>query len=101
MTSEEAINLLDNLIGMVEDNQQNDYDEAFKLAIKSLKSWDEDVAPVVHGEWISWYVEVKHGNCEEYIPHTACCACETEIDPYHKDAYKWCPFCGAKMDGEV
>lgn len=37
MTNEEAIELLDNLIGMVEDNQNNDYDEALKLAIKALK----------------------------------------------------------------
>lgn len=40
MTRETAINLLDNLIGMVEDNQQNDYDEAFKMAIRSLEAWD-------------------------------------------------------------
>ena len=40
MTSEErekAIDLLDNLIGAVEDNQGNDYDLALKMAIESLK----------------------------------------------------------------
>lgn len=37
MTNEEAINILDNLIGMVEDNHNNDYDEALKLAIKALE----------------------------------------------------------------
>lgn len=41
MTRETAINLLDNLIGMVEDNQGNDYDGAFKMAIRSLKAWDK------------------------------------------------------------
>lgn len=37
MTREEAIYLLDNLIGFVEDNHGSDYDEALKLAIKALK----------------------------------------------------------------
>lgn len=37
MTIEEAINLLYNLIGMVEDNQQNDYDTALKMAILALE----------------------------------------------------------------
>lgn len=62
MTRETAINLLDNLIGMVEDNQQNDYDEAFKLAIRSLKSWDEDVAPVVRCK------DCMHTEIDKYAP---------------------------------
>lgn len=37
MNSEEAKDLLDNLIGMVEDNQNNDYDEALKLGIEALE----------------------------------------------------------------
>ena len=36
MTKQEAIDLLDNLIGFVEDNQNNDYDEALKMAIEAL-----------------------------------------------------------------
>ena len=32
-----AIDLLDNLKGMIEDSQGNDYDEAFRVAIKALK----------------------------------------------------------------
>ena len=34
----QAIDLLDNLIGMVEDNQENDYDTAFRMAIDALKA---------------------------------------------------------------
>ena len=34
---EKAIDLLDNLIGMVEDNQDNDYDKALKMGIESLR----------------------------------------------------------------
>ena len=33
-----AANLLDNLVGMVEDNQGNDYDTAIKIGIEALKS---------------------------------------------------------------
>ena len=36
MTREEAIDLLDNLIGMIEDNHESDYDTAFKMAIQAL-----------------------------------------------------------------
>ena len=38
MTSAVAIDLLDNLIGMVEDNQKNDYDTALRMAIDALKT---------------------------------------------------------------
>ena len=37
MTIEEAIDLLDNLIGMIDDNHGNDYDTALKMAIKALE----------------------------------------------------------------
>ena len=37
MTREEAIDLLDNLIGAVEDNHGSDYDGALKMAIKALE----------------------------------------------------------------
>lgn len=40
MTKEErekAIDLLDNLIGMIADNQNSDYDKALKMGIESLR----------------------------------------------------------------
>ena len=37
MSREEAIDLLDNLIGMVEDNHESDYDTALQMGIKALK----------------------------------------------------------------
>ena len=42
MTSAAAIDLLDNLIGMVDDNQGNDYDSALHMAIEALKAQDAD-----------------------------------------------------------
>lgn len=38
MTSAVAIDLLDNLIGMFDDNQENDYDSALHMAINALKA---------------------------------------------------------------
>ena len=43
MTREEAIDLLDNLIGMVEDNHKSDYDTALQMAIKALEQ--EPICP--------------------------------------------------------
>ena len=37
MTAQEAIDLLDTLDGMIEDNHNSDYDSAFKMAIKALE----------------------------------------------------------------
>ena len=51
MTNEEAINLLDNLIGMIEDTHNSDYDTAFKMAIKALKQ-NESAE-----EWYKLFVE--------------------------------------------
>lgn len=42
MTNKEAINLLDNLLGMVEDNQNNDYDTALHMGIDALKAEPDD-----------------------------------------------------------
>lgn len=41
MTNEQAKDLLDNLIGMVEDNQEHDYDTALKMGIKALDKYAE------------------------------------------------------------
>lgn len=44
MTKEErekAIDLLDNLLGMVEDNQDNDYDKALRIGIQAIKTVED------------------------------------------------------------
>ena len=41
MNTEKAIDLLDNLIGMVDDNQGSDYNAAFHMAIDALKAQAE------------------------------------------------------------
>lgn len=55
MDNKQAIDLLDNLIGMVEDNQENDYDTALCMAIDTLKQPEI----IRCGECIYRYVEGK------------------------------------------
>lgn len=38
MTRDEAIELLEDVIGCIEDNQGRDYDTAFRMAIEALKA---------------------------------------------------------------
>lgn len=56
-----------------------------------------DAVPVVHGEWTNRRTWTHDG--EWY-----CTACDKEITIYMgekrgNDRYKYCPNCGAKMDG--
>lgn len=48
---EESIDLLDNLIGMVEDNHDSDYDTALKMAIKSLEFTEWVIKELFSNEW--------------------------------------------------
>ena len=41
MTVQEAIGLLENLDGMIEDNHNSDYDSAFRIAIESMKEVEQ------------------------------------------------------------
>ena len=90
---EEAIDLLDNLIGMVEDNHNSDYDKAFKMAIKSL----EQEPKTGHWEWVQYDYNPKLGNW-----HCSECRCVV-VECVNKNEkggipiYKYCPQCGAKM----
>lgn len=54
-----------------------------------------DVAPVVHGEWTA------EGNDEKGNYWDECTACRKSVwfPPFVKNDYKYCPHCGAKMDG--
>lgn len=47
MDKRTAVNLLENLIGMVDDSQENDYDTALKMGIEALKA---DVQPEITEE---------------------------------------------------
>lgn len=51
-----------------------------------------DVAPVVHGEWLP-----RH---EGYGYHWECSSCHKHPCIYVTRYTRYCPNCGAKMDGE-
>lgn len=82
MTREEAIDLLDNLIGMIEDNHNSDYDTAFQMAIKTL----EDM------EWLA-----KKRPCDFCKYHKTI----YEQDGYYSECTRWeCQFEAGKGEEE-
>lgn len=58
-----------------------------------------DAVPVVHGRWIdSVFCNVKQGK----YPVVTCSECEIafcDLISNHHYIYRYCPYCGAKMDG--
>lgn len=56
------------------------------------KFTSEDVQPVKHGRWIDKNPQDK------YDPRCICSVCDSVEFPLSR--HKYCPNCGAKMDGE-
>ena len=127
MTREEAIELLEDLDGAIEDNQGRDYDEAFRMAIEALKV-------KTNGDTISradamgavqdhFNADGFKGYCDgqqmmdrikalpsaearptgEWKPknhHTDYCSnCGFEETQWRTADYNFCPSCGAIMKG--
>ena len=75
--------------------EQNEWiDYGLRVAIKDVK-----YQPTVDA------VEVVHGRFELIekagVDYWSCSACKEIVDEYyHKPKYKYCPNCGAKMDGD-
>ena len=77
------------------------YPQWYVDKIKSIPA--ADVAPVRHGEWLNFYGDFSTAECE-------LCAELYEVSPDEspqkeyfdafKEFYRYCPNCGAKMDGE-
>lgn len=106
MTNLEAANLLDNLIGMVSDNHDSDYDEALSKGRDILKLLDKNESKA--GRW----EEYGHNISDSYIwDGVRCSVCKKDAqkktrfikrDPviWDRDCFKltnYCPNCGAKM----
>lgn len=51
-----------------------------------------DVAPVVHGEWLLRHIGAGH--------YWECSVCHTNPCIYVTEHTKFCPNCGARMDGD-
>lgn len=68
---------------------QNRMLDCLKAAVIRISA--ADVAPVVHGEWL-----LRH---EGYGHYWECSVCHTNPCIYVTEHTKFCPNCGAKMDG--
>ena len=55
-----------------------------------------EAAPVVHGRWVEYPVAhyFKCSKCKYIVPY------KKAVRINEKQAYNYCPSCGAKMDGE-
>lgn len=75
------------------------YTAAIHTAVESLESLPTaDVVPVVHGRWIDRIIDDTHyvycSECgDEYVED------DLRLDSWVKQYFKYCPVCGAKMDG--
>lgn len=70
---------------------QRGVEDGMELALNAVKAiHTADVAPVVHGRWITHY---RSGTpvAEGYV--------STCFDMWNKHKRNYCPNCGAKMDG--
>lgn len=52
------------------------------------------------GHWIRWYEQKENDRCIEHIPHCKCSECGKEFNPHTSQFVKFCPNCGAEMEGE-
>ena len=66
----------------------------YESILKRIPS--EDVQPMKYGEWM------PEGNDENGNYWDECTVCRDAVwfPPFVKNDYKYCPHCGARMDGE-
>lgn len=91
MTRDEAINLLDNLLGMVEDNHGSDYDMAIHMAIDALSQPERKT-----GKWIRETKHYKDSEQEFCYYEERCSECGTKRKIGWAEV-RYCPMCGARL----
>ena len=55
-----------------------------------------EVEEVRHGEWVEWYPPKEYIITSEEMLY-CCSMCDAKYEDV--EGYKYCPYCGAKMDG--
>lgn len=89
MTREEAIQILSESDVLALCNGDTPATQAVDMAIEALQA-----EPVKHGEWKYYnYSDVSN----PYQGYFICSVCEE----YEHTKHKYCPNCGAKMDGRI
>lgn len=81
--------------------------EHFIFGIESVLEYVQnlpaaDVAPVVHGAWIDFYGDHKTAECskcQQLFEVTFDGPGKPEFFAAFQDFYRYCPNCGARMDG--
>jgi len=112
MDNKRAIELLGDLIGFeeelidikneynipwyVEDINASDYDEALKIAIKTLEEKPKTGRWLSHKEYCEKHDLIPSG----LVTLEWCSNCDFGIDinELHGERYNYCPMCGAKME---
>lgn len=93
---------VDELIRKINEYECYSYDSEISRICELINDAPaRDVEPVRHGQW----VEVKSWESEKHsVTDMRCNLCgkyASLVLPHKtKCTYKYCPFCGAKMDGE-
>lgn len=82
MTREEAIELLEDLDGAIEDNHGRDYDKAFHMAINALSAHKS-----------TGHIIIKSSGMFQPTTWAICSKCRRPIDPWDK----YCRHCGVKI----
>ena len=99
MNNQEAIDLLDNLIGMISDNQDSDYDEALKMGISALQKNEsaEEWYKLILEKWDSAENkgEWQHDG-SRWKNRFICSVCGYKLFDAPSN---YCPNCGADMRG--
>lgn len=81
MTNEQAINLLDNLVGLVDDNHNSDYDKALKMGIEAMEK----------------QIPKKVVNIDDFADYAECPSCGAIATDHLGCLYGWCRKCGQKL----
>lgn len=104
MSNEQAVQILIPMRNMMCDQNGCPISDAVFALDKAIESLSADVAPVRHGNWDVREPMPMHdikGNLSwgNWYVCTGCGFATTAIEG-HITQYKYCPSCGARMDGD-
>ena len=71
----------------------------------AIHSAIEELEKQKTGHWVDWNETVERfdftfGSWSEDVLHCKCSECGEEVLPEETTVFKYCPFCGVKIEGE-